>query len=185
MYLPYPLIALLQLSSSTFIATWYSSQTFLAPTCGPECRRIRRTSPPKYGAHYRIWITRSTPFHSHCGSFFLPLLPYLPDLVIRTSLLVLHAQPADKNFVHTEPTTLQVFVSKGHAFFIALRWPCIYLALAFVWKGHVCFILPCHGPVYILHLWWCTFQICSCSNLFLIYLFIVALTFSPYSLVEG
>ena len=150
MYLPYPLIALLQLSSSTFIATWYSSQTFLAPTCGPECRRIRRTSPPKYGAHYRIWITRSTPFHSHCGSFFLPLFPYLPDLVIRTSLLVLHAQPADKNFVPTEPTSLQAFVSKGHAFFhSALQWPCTHLALAFIWKGHVSFCLAMATCIYL------------------------------------
>ena len=147
MFLLYLLDALLQLSSSISIATWYSSQTLIAPTSATNCWRVRRASPPEYGTRHCIWITCSTPFHSYCGpSFSFFLLPYFPDLVIRSLLLALHAQPVNKTFVPKEPTTCKLCLERSCIFHSALRWPCIYLALAFVSKSHACFILPCDCP---------------------------------------
>ena len=111
MFLPYLLVALLLLSSSIFIATWYSCQTLIAPTSAPNCWRVWRTFPPKYGTRDCIWITRSMSSHSHCGPSFFFLL-YFSDLVVRNLLLALHSQPEDKNFVLKEPTTFKLLSRK-------------------------------------------------------------------------
>ena len=131
-FLLYPLLALLRLSSSIFIATWYSSQALIAPTRVPSYWWVRRTSPPKSGTHHCIWITRSTPFHSHCGlSSYCFLIPYFTDP--GRLLGVCYSR-------NTWIKTLFLF------FHSTLRWPCIYyLRLAFVRKDHPCSILrwPC------------------------------------------
>ena len=105
-FLPCLFVASLRLSSSILTTTWYSNQTLIEPTSAPSYWRVWWASSPKYGTCHCIWITRRTPFHSHCGPSYLFFLPYCPDLVIRSLLLALHAQIVDKNFVHTEPSTL-------------------------------------------------------------------------------
>ena len=185
-HLLYLHVALLRLSSSFFLATWFSNQSLIAPACAPRYWRVWRASPPKHGTRHCIWITRWTPFYSHCGpslSFFL--LPYFLDLVNRSLLLGLHAQPVDKNFVSKEPTTCKLLSQKVMLFLFCLRWSCIYIAPTFFSKGHACFILPCDDPVYILY-HWCAhpalimFKFKPASHL----LFIVVLSFGLSLMVQ-
>lgn len=151
-FLGYMFVVLLRLSSSIFTMTLYSSQTLLAPTCATSYWRVRRASPPKYGKCHCIWIRRSTPFHSHRGSSFFPfLLPYFPDLVIRSLLLALHVQLVDKNLFLTNKQLASCCL-KPCIFHSALRWP-VYTRTSFCSDRSCMFDFPCNGPVYTLHHW--------------------------------
>ena len=153
-FLPCLFVALLRLGLSILTTTWYSNQTLIESTSAPSYGRVRRASSPKYGTCHCIWITRPTSFHSHCGpsyfSFFNIYLIWLLGVCCWH-----HTRSSWIKTLFIRNQQLASFcLERSCVFHFASRWPCIYLALAFVWKGHACFILPCDGPVYILHLWW-------------------------------
>jgi len=97
-----------------YIATEYSSHTFIAPTWAFFCWRVWRASPPQYGTCHCLWITCPTPFHSHGGtSFFLLLFPYLLTYSLGVCC-----------WYHTRNSWIKTLFSRNQWFEVFMGWLC-------------------------------------------------------------
>ena len=103
---------------------------FIASTSTPSCWRVWRAFPPRYGTRHRVWITCSTPFHSHCGSFFFSFsAPLFSLTIIRNLLRALRVRRVDKkpSGLDNVQNPTSTFHHDSHWCSSVLRWPCIYL----------------------------------------------------------